>query len=251
MTQTISAELMAKMKDISANELNHHGILGMKWGIRRYQPYPKGYHGEGKYVGPHEEIKKTIDKAKSDAISSGNRRMLKSLKSAMSRDEYKKSMSELSKNGARIKALDGDTSGVKSYKKDLSSDEYKYYKKLSKIVNSSKKLDYKTMTKKLMTISDDDYKAIKEKIEYSSNMDVKLSELRKQKSNKVKEGAKVAGVAAASAAAVYGYLSNPTAAKSVAKSIGGAAAATTAVYTTLNMLSKTGGILTKKNGGGK
>lgn len=40
------------------NELKHHGILGQKWGIRRYQPYPSGERVKGgKEVGAATKVK--------------------------------------------------------------------------------------------------------------------------------------------------------------------------------------------------
>lgn len=48
-----------------SSELYHHGIMGMHWGVRRFQPYPKGYKGDGKFVG---SVKRVVSKASNTKI---------------------------------------------------------------------------------------------------------------------------------------------------------------------------------------
>lgn len=52
-----------KNKLVKETFLAHYGVQGMHWGVRRYQPYPKGYHGKGKYTGKADVVKQrqTVD----------------------------------------------------------------------------------------------------------------------------------------------------------------------------------------------
>ena len=66
---------------VTNDYLAHHGILGMHWGIRRFQPYPKGYHGDGKYTGEggrdrkaQKRLAKEVSKDASTYLNSGGYR---------------------------------------------------------------------------------------------------------------------------------------------------------------------------------
>ena len=61
---------------VVSSELTHHGVLGMKWGIRRYQPYGTAYDTKhkGKFVGERKTKKTRSDRDPQANRSSTNAR---------------------------------------------------------------------------------------------------------------------------------------------------------------------------------
>lgn len=91
----------------NANELYHHGVKGMHWGIRRYQPYPGDYHGDGRFVGK---------KPKRDQINDDYEKQWDSLSDAYLKNTESR-IRELSKTdpeARRVMSMPTATSGDRS-----------------------------------------------------------------------------------------------------------------------------------------
>lgn len=127
-------EIQNNPTNLCEEVLAHHGILGMKWGVRRYQPYPDNYSGDGKFVGKKSaraerrqarHLAKTNTRIK-NAVDTGNKKKLKKYKDEMSPEEYEKKYAETVKNGIDNAVKDRDKSALKKYKDDLNKREYQH-----------------------------------------------------------------------------------------------------------------------------
>lgn len=103
------------------NELYHYGVIGMQWGVRNYQPYPKSYKGTGKYVGNKKNgvqyaSKSDIRKYKLGLKLSQGEMINRAGRSAYWKDRFEKSANKYATKMAKAKT---DTPKQKAKYNDL------------------------------------------------------------------------------------------------------------------------------------
>lgn len=116
---------MSKYVIVSEDHLQHHGILGQKWGIRRYQPYPTDWDGiKGKFLG---KIGKALTGGSNGQNSGGLQKMSRSTLGIGGNIEY--TLSKMNK------------STISSYVDTFDRMTRSYSSMLSTPINNSK-MDY-------------------------------------------------------------------------------------------------------------
>lgn len=93
--------------DEATEYLCHYGVLGMKWGVRRYQPYGQGYSGsKGRFVGKSRKDRKFERQARKDAKEFARAKMYYGEGAGTRRKLIKATVQERSKNKTYKDAFD-------------------------------------------------------------------------------------------------------------------------------------------------
>lgn len=124
-------------------ELMHYGVMGMHWGVRRYQPYPAAYDGDGRFIG-RKALKKQVkaDKAKVDQLTKDTSILGAALTNADSR------LKKLGKKSQQVYSKYGDNPIDYT---QMSNRDKRYHKKLRAATDSKHQIEeaYKRREKEL------------------------------------------------------------------------------------------------------
>lgn len=139
------------------DELYHHGILGQKWGIRRFQPYPKGVK-KGKEVG--EASRKVLRSGTSEGPISRAKNILQKRDQKRRLEEDKqKEQDRINRQKEKERVLkEGTATEVLKYKNELTTQQLKdaseriqWTNKLSAYSEQEKRKAFNTIDKYMKT----------------------------------------------------------------------------------------------------
>lgn len=148
--------------------LQHHGILGMHWGIRRFQPYPKGWKGiKGKFIGkksngkkqkisPVQKRRNKIMKKRLEKANQKNQEAIQQEEKRRQQYEENKVIKEPQDKDVKQKAIrSGNVETINKYKHLMDNRELQeaitridLEKKLQSISKDTKNINISKMSKK-------------------------------------------------------------------------------------------------------